>query len=484
MTTPSTSSGLMATTPKRQKPLTGLQKWDLVVLMKDAQFSGTTWCAPELGMVVLVDALDHQVTIIWRDVDSVDKAAKTLKRKTGERGLGVKRIGRASKDGVAEQASVAAALELCRSELRDEVALLSEQDGSEELVGKLARIDERLRLEAAQELFALMSEERVLPVDNDSGRASRRRVPAAGTVAKLPATRGDCRGAGGRGGGGGRLRDNRAKHLVEAVWTLSNMADGSVAVRLSLQPAAATAAKKQRIHHEDPEELPSSQTHALSMAPSTAAVTLPTTAIAKPQLAAKAPSKQPSSRVGGLSGYDDAECKTRLITAVCRPLCVPGGSVVVRLVLSLTTAPPLKKRRIARGAQPFEELMPQAEAAAAAAAKAREDEPTAKRKEAAEGSARKRKEAAAAAPPPSAHQTVAKELSIAQRRKLERPKEAPAQALAPSPASAGAKEHFGFNSLKYGQQVGLNVVLDEAQKQRHLLFILPTGGGKSLLFQL
>ena len=519
--------------------------------MKDAQFSGTTWCAPELGMVVLVDALDHQVTIIWRDVDSVDKAAKTLKGKTCERGLGVKRIGRASRDGVAEQASVAAALELCRSELRDEVALLSEQDGSEELVVKLARIDERLRLEAAQELFALMSEERVLPVDNDSGRASRRRVPAAGTVAKLPATRGDCRGAGGRGGGGGRLRDNRAKHLVEAVWTLSKMADGSVAVRLSLQPAAATAAKKQRIHHEDPEELPSSQTHALSMAPSTAAVTLPTTAIAKPQLAAKAPSKQPSSRVGGLSGYDDAECKTRLITAVCRPLCVPGGSVVVRLVLSLTTAPPLKKRRIARGAQPFEELMPQAEAAAAAAAKAREDEPTAKRKEAAEGSARKRKEAAAAAPPPSAHQTVAKELSIAQRRKLERqeegaqaqaladaaaakaregptakrkeaaegsarkrkeaaaaapppsahqtvakelsiaqrrklerPKEAPAQALAPSPASAGAKEHFGFNSLKYGQQVGLNVVLDEAQKQRHLLFILPTGGGKSLLFQL
>jgi hypothetical protein len=164
---------------------------------------------------------------------------------------------------------------------------------------------------------------------------------------------------------------------------------------------------------------------------------------------------------------------------------VPGGSVKVRLVLSLATAPPLKKQRIARGAQPFEELMPQAEAAATAAAKAREDEPTAKRKEAAEGSAtRKRKEAAAAAPPPSAHQTDADELSIAQRRKLERPKEAPAKASAPSPASAGAKEHFGFNSIKYAQEVGLNVVLDTAQKQRHLLFILPTGGGKSLIYQL
>jgi hypothetical protein len=129
--------------------------------------------------------------------------------------------------------------------------------------------------------------------------------------------------------------------------------------------------------------------------------------------------------------------------------------------------------------------MPQAEAAATAAAKAREDEPTAKRKEAAEGSAtRKRKEAAAAAPPPSAHQTDADELSIAQRRKLERPKEAPAKASAPSPASAGAKEHFGFNSIKYAQEVGLNVVLDTAQKQRHLLFILPTGGGKSLIYQL
>ena len=97
------------------------------------------------------------------------------------------------------------------------------------------------------------------------------------------------------------------------------------------------------------------------MAPSTAAATLPTTAIAKHKLAAKAPSKQPSPRVGGLSGDDDAECKTPLITAVCRPLCVPGGSVKVRLVLSLATAPPLKKQRIARGAQPFEELMPQAE---------------------------------------------------------------------------------------------------------------------------
>jgi superfamily II DNA helicase RecQ len=128
--------------------------------------------------------------------------------------------------------------------------------------------------------------------------------------------------------------------------------------------------------------------------------------------------------------------------------------------------------------------MPQAEAAAAAAAKAREDELTAKRKKAAEGGARKRKEAAAAAPPPSAHQTDADELSIAQRRKLERPKEAPAKASAPSPASAGAKEHFGFNSLKYAQEVGLKVVLDTAQKQRHLLFILPTGGGKSLIYQL
>jgi hypothetical protein len=542
----------MATTPKRartSKP--DLQEWDLVVLMKDAQFSGSTWCAPELGMVVLVDALDHQVTITWRDVDSVDQAAKTLTRKTGDRCFGVKRIGRASRDGVAEQASVAAALELCRSELRDEVAaLLREQAGSEELVGKLARIDERLRLEAAQELFALMSKEGALPVDNDSGRASRCRVAAAGTVAKPPATRGDGRGTGSHSDGGGHLRDSRAKRLVEACCTLSKKADGSVAVGLSLQPAAATAAKKQRIRHDDPEELPCSQTHAQSMAPSTAAATLPTTAIAKHKLAAKAPSKQPSPRVGGLSGDDDAECKTLLITAVCRPLCVPGGSVKVRLVLSLATAPPLKKQRIARGAQPFEELMPQAEAAAAAAAKAREDEltakrkkaseggarkrkeaaaaapppsahqtdadelsiaqrrklerqegaqaqalaaaaaakaregPTAKRKEAAEGSARKRKEAPAAAPPPSARQTVADELSIAQRRKLERPKEAPAKASAPSPASAGAKEHFGFNSLKYAQEVGLKVVLDTAQKQRHLLFILPTGGGKSLIYQL
>jgi hypothetical protein len=220
------------------------------------------------------------------------------------------------------------------------------------------------------------------------------------------------------------------------------------------------------------------------MAPSTAAATLPTTAIAKHKLAAKAPSKQPSPRVGGLSGDDDAECKTPLITAVCRPLCGPGGSVKVRLVLSLATAPPLKKQRIARGAQPFEELMPQAEAAAAAAAKAREDELTAKRKKAAEGGARKRKEAAAAAPPPSARQTVADDESIAQRRKLERPKEAPAKASAPSPASAGAKEHFGLSSLKYAQEVGLKVVLDTAQKQRHLLFILPTGGGKSLIYQL
>jgi hypothetical protein len=353
----------MATTPKRartSKP--DLQEWDLVVLMKDAQFSGSTWCAPELGMVVLVDALDHQVTITWRDVDSVDQAAKTLTRKTGDRCFGVKRIGRASRDGVAEQASVAAALELCRSELRDEVAaLLREQAGSEELVGKLARIDERLRLEAAQELFALMSKEGALPVDNDSGRASRGRVAAADTVAKLPATRDDCRGTGSRSDGGGHLRDSRAKRLVEAFCTLSKKADGSVAVGLSLQPAAATAAKKQRIHHDDPEELLCSQTHAQSMAPSTAAATLPTTAIAKHKLAAKAPSKQPSPRVGGLSGDDDAECKTPLVTAVCRPLCVPGGSVKVRLVLSLATAPPLKKQRIARGAQPFEELMPQAE---------------------------------------------------------------------------------------------------------------------------
>jgi hypothetical protein len=304
----------MATTPKRartSKP--DLQEWDLVVLMKDAQFSGSTWCAPELGMVVLVDALDHQVTITWRDVDSVDQAAKTLTRKTGDRCFGVKRIGRASRDGVAEQASVAAALELCRSELRDEVAaLLREQAGSEELVGKLARIDERLRLEAAQELFALMSKEGALPVDNDSGRASRCRVAAADTVAKLPATRDDCRFTGSRSDGGGHLRDSRAKRLVEAFCTLSKKADGSVAVGLSLQPAAATAAKKQRIHHDDPEELPCSQTHAQSMAPSTAAATLPTTAIAKHKLAAKAPSKQPSPRVGGLSGDDDAECKTLL----------------------------------------------------------------------------------------------------------------------------------------------------------------------------
>jgi len=406
-------------------------------------------------------------------------------------------------------------------------------------------------LEAAQELFALMSKEGALPVDNDSGRASRCRVAAAGTVAKPPATRGDDRVTGSRSDGGGHLRDSRAKRLVEACCTLSKKADGSVAVGLSLQPAAATAAKKQRIHHDDPEELPCSQTHAQSMAPSTAAATLPTTAIAKHKPAAKAPSKQPSPRVGGLSGDDDAECKTPLVTAVCRPLCVTGGSVKVRLVLSLATAPPLKKPRIARGAQPFEELMPQAEAAAAAAAKAREDEltakrkkaaeggarkrkeaaaaapppsahqtgavelsiaqrrklerqeegaqaqalaaaaaakaregPTAKRKEAAEGSARKRKEAPAAAPPPSARQTVADDESIAQRRKLERPKEAPAKASAPSPASAGAKEHFGFNSLKYAQEVGLKVVLDTAQKQRHLLFILPTGGGKSLIYQL
>jgi hypothetical protein len=62
------------------------------------------------------------------------------------------------------------------------------------------------------------------------------------------------------------------------------------------------------------------------------------------------------------SGDDDAECKTPLVTAVCRPLCEPDGSVKVRLVLSLATAPPLKKQRIARGAQPFEELMPQAQA--------------------------------------------------------------------------------------------------------------------------
>ena len=354
---------------RTSKPLTDLQGWDLVVLMKDAQFSGSTWCAPELGMVVSVDALDpHQVTITWRDVDSVDKAAKTLRRKgmvvlvdavdhqvsitcrdvdsvgkaakTGDRGFCVKRIGRASSDGVAEQESVATALERCRRELHDEAneaALLSEQDGSEELEGKHARIDERLRLEAALELFALMKNEAALPINNVSGRASRCRVLAAGTLGILPATR----GAGGRSGGGGRMRDNRAKHLVKALWTLSKMADGSVAVRLSLQPAAATAAKKQRTHHDDPEELPCSQTHALSMAPSTAAATSPTTAtssahassssIVKAKLADKARSKQPRPRVGGLSGDDDAEGKTRLIKAVCT--CVPGGSVVVRLVV-------------------------------------------------------------------------------------------------------------------------------------------------------
>ena len=214
---------------RTSKPLTDLQGWDLVVLMKDVQFSGSTWCAPELGMVVSVDALDpHQVTITWRDVDSVDKAAKTLRRKgmvvlvdavdhqvsitcrdvdsvgkaakTGDRGFCVKRIGRASSDGVAEQESVATALERCRRELHDEAneaALLSEQDGSEELEGKHARIDERLRLEAALELFALMKNEAALPINNVSGRASRCRVIAAGTLGILPATR----GAGGRSGG-------------------------------------------------------------------------------------------------------------------------------------------------------------------------------------------------------------------------------------------------------------------------------------------
>ena len=47
-----------------------------------------------------------------------------------------------------------------------------------------------------------------------------------------------------------------------------------------------------------------------------------------------------------------------------------------------------------------------------------------------------------------------------------------------------ARDLFGFEDLKYGQQIGLKVVMDPRQDSRHCLFVFPTSDGKSLLYQL
>ena len=171
---------------------------------------------------------------------------------------------------------------------------------------------------------------------------------------------------------------------------------------------------------------------------------------------------------------------------------------------SLTSAPPLKKQRIIRGAQPFEELMTQALWTPMVVASFQSQPDGTVRLSLRTDLRRCRdeicherefsvaspslsltthvpppptttKRKAPAAPPPSAHQTGAEGSTIAQRRK---------PLPAASSFASACKELFGFDSLKLGQEIGLPVVLDPAQQQRHLLFILPTGGGKSLIFQL